>query len=74
MSEIECHNCGNRFEHEATGSYPTGPCPATCPKCKTMVCPLCGGALTSETSHRELLEYCGRGCGSCEWEHCGGCI
>ena len=72
---IKCHRCGHKFENEYNLHYPTGDCPITCSKCGEYgLCPKCGGELNKRSSSEEIRDYCGNGCGNCNWEHCGGCV
>lgn len=74
MKYIKCHLCGKEFEHVASGSYPTGPCPALCPKCASDCCPMCGGSLVKNTGCEDEDKYTHGGCCDCDYRCCGGCI
>ena len=71
---LTCHKCQHQWEHEMEGSYPCGPCPTSCPKCKAYCCPKCGGAMGRSIDGDEMDQYTSGGCHDCDYTCCGGCI
>jgi len=75
MNHLTCWNCKTEWDHEKTGSYPSGPCPAYCPKCHERCCPDCGGEMGRSVDNGDEMDlYTAGGCRSCSYTCCGGCI
>ena len=64
INNLHCWKCGFEWQNDTLNrTFPVGPCPVECPKCKSECCPLCG----CKICHKDGC------CSNCSYCHCGGC-